>query len=206
MFAGYDTLELIYFAICALVAIGGALGTVTFPNPIRGAMSLLFTILAIAGMYLQLHAPFLAAVQLIVYAGAVVVLFLFVIMLIGPAANPPHDGRGVLARTVGGIAASLFVLQTVLVLSHKVVGRVPIAQEGFGSVDAFGQQLFGDWLVPFEASSFLLMVAIIGAVAVARGKQPDPQAEQSEDDATGPKELGAPSSSLKVQSKSGAHA
>lgn len=193
----FDTLELIYFAICAVLAIGGAIGTITFPNPIRGAMSLLFTIIAIAGMYLQLHAPFLAAIQLIVYAGAVVVLFLFVIMLIGPAATPPRDGRGIVIRAIAAVAVSMFTLQTVLVLSKKAVGHVPVAQQGFGSVDAFGQLLFTDWLVPFETSSFLLMVAIIGAVAVARGKQPDPQAAPKVED-----QPGAP----KITSKTGAHA
>ncbi len=208
MFGHYDPLELIFFSICAVLAIGGALGTILFPNPIRGAMSLLFTIIAIAGMYLQLHAPFLAAIQLIVYAGAVVVLFLFVIMLIGPDSNPPHDGRGVVVRTIGAIAASLFVLQTILVLSHKAVGHLPVAQPGFGSVDAFGALLFTDWLVPFEVSSFLLMVSIIGAVAVARGKQPDPQAEPAKADEppAAPKELGAATKALKVQTKTGAHA
>lgn len=199
MFGRYDTLELIFFAICAVLAIGGAIGTITFPNPIRGAMSLLFTITAIAGMYLQLHAPFLAAIQLIVYAGAVVVLFLFVIMLIGPAATPPRDARGVVIRAIGAVAVSLFTLQAVIVLSQKAVGRVPVAQQGFGSVDAFGQLLFTDWLVPFETSSFLLMVAVIGAVAVARGKQPDPQAAPAEGDA--PK-----ADALKVTPKTGAHA
>ncbi len=168
-------LERIYFGVCAAMAIAGAIGTVAFPNPIRGAMSLLFTIVAIAGMYLQLHAPFLAAIQLIVYAGAVVVLFLFVIMLIGPAATATRDARGLLARAIGGLAASAVSLQIILVLSRKVFARVPVAQGGFGSIESIGDLLFGEYLVPFEISSFLLMIAIVGAVAVARGKQPDPQ-------------------------------
>src|SRR5690242_16101656 len=103
-------LELVYFGICAFVAIAGAIGTITFPNPIRAAMSLLFTIVAIAGMFLQLHAQFLAAIQLIVYAGAIVVLFIFVIMLIGPAATAPKDSRGLLARIVGAAAAGFVAL------------------------------------------------------------------------------------------------
>ncbi len=170
-----DILERIYFGLCAVLAVAGAVGTVAFPNPIRGAMSLLFSIIAIAGLYLQLHAPFLAAIQLIVYAGAVVVLFLFVIMLIGPAAIPPKDSRAIVARVAGGIAATAFSLLVILVLSRKTFPRIAPLQAGFGSVEAIGELLFTDYLVPFEVASLLLMVAIVGAVAVARGKQPDPQ-------------------------------
>ena len=169
--------ERVFFGLCAVIAIGGAIGTVTFPNPIRGALSLMFCILAVAGMYLQLHAPFLAAIQLIVYAGAVVVLFLFVIMLIGPDAVPPKDSRAIVARVLGGLAASALTLGLILVLSKKWI-RVPVAQAGFGTVEAFGDQLFSEYLVPFEAASFLLLVAVVGALAVGRGKQPDPQLQE----------------------------
>lgn len=170
-----DTIEKIYFGICAVLAVAGAVGTVAFPNPIRGALSLLFSIVAIAGLFLQLHAPFLAAIQLIVYAGAVVVLFLFVIMLIGPAAVPPKDSRALVARVGGGVAASAISLLIILVLSKKTFGHVAPIQAAFGSVESMGALLFSDYLVPFEVASLLLMVAVVGAVAVARGKQPDPQ-------------------------------
>jgi NADH-quinone oxidoreductase subunit J len=187
--------EFIYFAICAVVAVAGAIGTVGFPNPIRGALSLLFTIIAIAGIYLQLHAPFLAAIQLIVYAGAVVVLFLFVIMLIGPASNPSHDGKGIVSRVAGAIAASAIMLQVGWVLSQKLVPRMPPVQAGFGSVESFGALLFSDYLVPFEVASVLLMVAIVGAVAVARGKQPDPQQQPRSLEATRDRAAAAKASS-----------
>lgn len=170
-----DLFERIFFGFCAVLAIAGAIGTVAFPNPIRGAMSLLFSIIALAGLYLQLHAPFLAAIQLIVYGGAIVVLFLFVIMLIGPAAIPPKDARALFSRVAGGVSVSLIMLLSILVLSRKTFPRQPTLQAGFGSVEAVGELLFSDYLVPFEVASILLMVAIVGAVAVARGKQPDPQ-------------------------------
>ena len=176
-----DLIERIYFGICAVLAVAGAVGTVSFPNPIRGALSLLFTIVAIAGLYLQLHAPFLAAIQLIVYAGAVVVLFLFVIMLIGPDAVAPKDSRALFARVMGGVAGSLVALLALVVLSRKTFPHVAPLQAGYGSVEAIGELLFTDYIVPFEVASFLLMVAIVGALAVARGKQPDPQvAKKSE--------------------------
>jgi NADH-quinone oxidoreductase subunit J len=165
--------EQIFFALCALMAIAGALGTVSMANPIRCAMSLLATIVAIAGMYLQLHAPFLAAVQMIVYAGAVVVLFIFVIMLLGPASHAAHDGHALITRIAGGVAMGFVALQILVVVGVKTFGVEPAIQPGFGSIDAFGSLLFTDYLVPFEVSSFLLIVAIVGAVAVARGKQTD---------------------------------
>src|ERR1700727_1386834 len=92
----------LYFGFCAALAIAGALVTVIAPNPIRGAMGLLLVILSAARLFLALHAQFLAAIQLIVYAGAIVILFLFVIMLLGPSASTPSDRRGIGARVFGG--------------------------------------------------------------------------------------------------------
>jgi NADH-quinone oxidoreductase subunit J len=91
-----------YFWLCAAMAVIGAIATVANRNPIRGAMGLLLTILSIAGLFFALHAQFIAVIQLIVYAGAIVVLFLFVIMLLGPSAVGPRDSRGIVARSIGG--------------------------------------------------------------------------------------------------------
>lgn len=167
-----------YFWVCAAAAVAGAVFTVTAKNPIRGAMGLLLMILSIAGLYLALHAQFLAAVQLIVYAGAIVVLFLFVIMLLGPSATPPTDKRGQIVRTAGGaiFAAAGLGAMSLLVRSAPPIAKgklLPEPPTDFGSVDTFGQTLFTQGLVPFELSSALLMVAIIGAVAVARGRGKD---------------------------------
>jgi NADH-quinone oxidoreductase subunit J len=163
-----------YFYLCAAIAVFGALGVVLAKNPIRGAMGLLVMILAIAGLFLALHAQFLAAIQLIVYAGAIVVLFLFVIMLLGPSAQAPHDQRGRIPRIIGGGLFGLAGLGTMYLLiaaGPKSEGPLPsITGNDFGTVDAFGRILFTHGLVPFELSSALLMVAIIGAVAVARGR------------------------------------
>ncbi len=161
-----------YFYICAAVAVAGALVTVSARNPIRGAMGLLTMILSVAGLFLALHAQFLAAIQVIVYAGAIVVLFLFVIMLLGPSATSPRDQKDFVARAFG---ASLFgiVLSAGLVLvargAHPALLGEPAAD--FGGIDAFGRALFADALVPFELSSALLIVAVVGALAVARGRQ-----------------------------------
>jgi NADH-quinone oxidoreductase subunit J len=165
-----------YFYTCALLAVLGALATISAKNPIRGAMGLLLMILAIAGLFLALHAQFLAAIQLIVYAGAIVVLFLFVIMLLGPSATPPSDHRGRIPRIIGaavfaasGLGAMALLVNSVPKAPFGPTGY-PSPQGDFGSVDAFGRIIFTQGLAPFELSSALLMVAIIGAVAVARGR------------------------------------
>jgi NADH-quinone oxidoreductase subunit J len=165
-------LAIAYFYTCAALAIIGALGVVTAKNPIRGAMGLLLLIVSTAALFLSLRAQFLAVIELIVYAGAIVVLFLFVIMLLGPSAETPRDRRGRWTRGFGAVVFALFALGILLPLkaSSQAHGR-GIPEADFGSIDAFGWSLFHDGLVPFELSSALLMVAVLGAVAVARGRQ-----------------------------------
>src|ERR1700730_641584 len=147
----------IYFYTCAVLALGGAISVVAAKNPIRGAMGLLLLILSLAGLFLALHAQFLAAIQLIVYAGAIVVLFLFVIMLLGPSAATPSDRRGLAGRVFGGGLFAAGRLAAIAAVAHgaSVTHRripVPNADSTFGGIDAFGSALFADALVPFELS------------------------------------------------------
>jgi NADH-quinone oxidoreductase subunit J len=168
------SLAVVYFYGCALVAIAGAMAVVLSRKPTRAAMGLLLLVVSIAGLFLPLHAQFLAAIQLIVYAGAIVVLLLFVIMMLGPDAVPPSDRRGLVVRALGG---SLFVLGGVTAIA--VAGRAlmeahrplpsPVPEAGFGGIDSFGTILFTDAVVPLELSAALLLVAVVGVVAVARG-------------------------------------
>jgi NADH-quinone oxidoreductase subunit J len=171
-----SALGYVYFGVCAALALAGALSVVIAKNPIRGAMGLLLLILSVAGLFLALHAQFLAAIQLIVYAGAIVVLFLFVIMLLGPSASTPSDRRGLAGRVFGGglfglagLAALFAVVRQLMHMHHTM--PMPQPDASFGGIDAIGAVLFRDALVPFELSSALLMVAVIGAVAVAKGRQ-----------------------------------
>ncbi|MGD0677206.1 MAG: NADH-quinone oxidoreductase subunit J [Polyangiaceae bacterium] len=168
-----NALGIIYFYLCASLALGGALGVVLSKNPIRGAMGLLLLILSVAGLFLALHAQFLAAIQLIVYAGAIVVLFLFVIMLLGPSATTPDDGRGFVARAFGGALFGVSGIGAITVAAGATHLGLPLGppDPSFGGIEAFGSALFADALAPFELSSALLMVAVIGAIAVARGRQ-----------------------------------
>lgn len=161
---------LLLFSICSLLCIGGALFTVLSANPIRSALGLLTTIFGIAGLFLRLNAEFLAAIQILVYAGAVVVLFVFVIMLLGPTAKlvPARGTRSFLARAVGGgLGAIAGVFVIALLLSTKE-HAFPIIGKEHGTVEAVGRQIFEQALVPFELVTALLIVAVVGALAVAR--------------------------------------
>jgi NADH-quinone oxidoreductase subunit J len=169
------TVEFLFFGVCSLLVLLGGIITVAAKNPIRGAMGLLGSILGIAGMYLQLHAEFLAAIQVIVYAGAVVVLFLFVIMLLGPSATAPSDARSAVPRYLG---AGVFLVSSAFALVAVLGGRPPTVlaapPKGTGTIESIGRELFTTGVVPFELSGALLVIAVVGAVAVARGKQLDP--------------------------------
>jgi NADH-quinone oxidoreductase subunit J len=168
------TLGYVYFFVLALLAVVGAIATVASPNPIRSALGLLLSIVSIAGLYLALHAQFLAAIQLIVYAGAVVVLFIFVIMLLGPSSASPPESKGGYGRLAGAGLFSLVGIGGIALVAQAIGNKAPlppVVENDFGSIEAFGHSLFTDGVVPFELSSALLIVAVVGALAVARGKQ-----------------------------------
>ena len=174
----------VFFAVCSIAALVGAMCTVLAKNPIRGAMGLLLTIVGIAGLFLKLNAQFLAAIQLIVYAGAVVVLFVFVIMLLGPDAGGNKGDReptGKLARALaGGLMAVISIVTLVLVLrSADKPERFGHVSAQHGSVEAVGTQLFTKAVVPFELSTALLIVAVVGAIAVARSRHQTRKEKQS---------------------------
>ena len=161
------------FGLCSIACLVGALVTVSAQNPIRGAMGLLTTIFGIAGLFLKLRAEFLTAIQLIVYAGAVVVLFVFVLMLLGPDARAPsRPGRSGASRALGGVLFSITALLGILSLlrgqGHHGLGH---PAPDHGSVEAVGREMFGPALFAFELVTALLIVAVIGAIAVARSRQ-----------------------------------
>ncbi|MDB4971998.1 MAG: NADH-ubiquinone oxidoreductase chain [Myxococcaceae bacterium] len=169
----------IYFCLFAVVALLSAFGAVASKTPIRAALSLLAHILALAGIYISLYAHLLGAVQLIVYAGAVVVLFVFVIMLIGPTEDTAAQMKG---GDVGRVLSVCLMIGVTLSIAAAVGGVNPVAPaiagcEGgvaecsqFGGVRGLANVLYKDAAVPFELISILLLVAILGAMAVARGR------------------------------------
>jgi len=162
------------FAVCAVACLAGALITVSSQNPIRGAMGLLTTIFGIAGLFLILNAEFLTAIQLIVYAGAVVVLFVFVLMLLGADARAPaRSGRSGASRALGG---GLFAVMSLLALVSVGAGQTKLTTFGpvaptHGNVETVGTELFTKGIFAFELATALLIVAVIGAIAVARSRQ-----------------------------------
>jgi len=170
------------FAICALLALISAVGTVVVKTAIRAAMCLLVHIVALSGLFLTLHAHLLAALQLLVYAGAIVVLFVFVIMLLGPGVQDPPTTRGLISRTVAAATMGLLTLglSAALVNANPVHAMIADCAPGsgaecqqFGGVEAFSRYLYVDGALPFELISVLLTVAIVGAIAVARGRTAD---------------------------------
>ena len=164
----------LYFICCAILALSGAFITVLARNPIRGAMGLLTTIVGIAGLFLQLEAQFLAAIQIIVYAGAVVVLFVFVILLLGAdAVDGGGIGKAQIARAIGGFGMLAAVATATFLLVPEEMAKplaLPPSVLGHGSVASVGKQLFTVAVVPFELATALLIVAVVGAIAVARGR------------------------------------
>jgi NADH-quinone oxidoreductase subunit J len=167
------------FVVCGILAMGGAVGTVMAKNPLRAAMALLLHIVALAGIFLTLQAHLLAALQLLVYAGAVVVLFVFVIMLLGPeSSTAPGDFRGVLTRTAGAAVAAIVTggIAFSLIKSQRPWVAIPACPPGtaecgqFGGVEGLGAELYANGVVPFELISILLTVAVVGAIAMARGR------------------------------------
>jgi NADH-quinone oxidoreductase subunit J len=174
-----SSLGIVFFSGLAVVAVLSAFGTIASRTPIRAAMSLLAHILALAGLYLSLHAHLLAAMQLIVYAGAVVVLFVFVIMLIGPTEEPRTPGiHGAIPRMLGMCMMAGVGLSIASAVGHlapeapSIEGCLPGVPEcsQFGGVKGVAAVLYKDAAVPFELISILLLVAILGAIAVARGR------------------------------------
>ncbi len=157
------------FVVTAIFAMAGGLVTISSRRPLRAAIGLLVHIISLAGMFLTLNAQLLAALQLLVYAGAVVVLFVFVIMLIGPEGEvDPIKGRFA-ARTlsIGLTVAVVLVVSTAVANFDAPWEAVP---EEFGTVEGLGMGIYNQALVPFELISITLLVAIIGAIAIARSR------------------------------------
>ena len=159
-------LDLILFLILSLVAIGTAMGMLLSRNAVYSALFLVLNFITVAVFYLLLGAPFIAMSQITVYAGAIMVLFLFVIMFLNPTAPEP---RRKLWWGFGSLAAFLLAASLAALLSNGGAHADPVAAtEIFGSPEALAKSLFTEFVLPFEIASVLLLVAIIGAVVLAK--------------------------------------
>lgn len=160
------------FGILAALLVCSALGVVLADSPVRSALSLIATLFLLAVTYLFLNATMVAALQVLVYAGAIVVLFLFVIMLLNLQEDRPAMARMGL-RMLAGFAGSLFVLLAlaqVVPRDSAAGGIAATVPASFGTPDALAQQLFTKSLLAFEVTGVLLLVAVIGAVVLAKRK------------------------------------
>jgi NADH-quinone oxidoreductase subunit J len=159
-------LPLVAFALIALVALGSALGLIVKRNPIHGALLLVVNLGSIAALYLTLGAEFLAAAQVIVYAGAIMVLFVFAIMVLIPGKEETGPDPRRPWRLIALPAGALLLTQlAVFVVAAPGGGRGPATS---GGVEAIGRLLFTDYLFPFELTSVLLLAAMVGVLLLAR--------------------------------------
>ena len=172
-------MHLALFLIFAAVCVGGAINLLAQKHPINSALSLIVVMGSLAMIYLLLGAEFVAAVQVIVYAGAVMVLFVFVIMLLnaGVEERTPHASK--VATLLGvpgliiGLGISAWVVSRITGLDKIAIGGPSVmnGSDVFGNPQAVGQLLFRDYLLPFEVTSILILIAIMGAVVLARREE-----------------------------------
>lgn len=162
-------MDVILFLTFAIVAVACAASLVFQTHPINAAVSLIGVMGSLAVLYLLLGAEFIAAVQVIVYAGAIMVLFVFVIMLLNAEAEQKR-GRSLVARYVGIPSLALFLAVLGFLIHALVGGGDPVRFGGFtgGTPENIGRALFTDYLLPFEVTSILILVAILGAILLAR--------------------------------------
>jgi NADH-quinone oxidoreductase subunit J len=163
-----DRAELVVFWILAVPLLASAVGVVVSRNPVNAAMSLVSAFFFLAGIYVVLVAHLVAFLQVLVYAGAVMVVFLFVIMLLALHDENLREARLKAMQWAGVIGAAGVAI--VVANAIQAAGPMPwkaVAQD-FGTVRAVGKLLFTQYLLPFEATSVLLLVAIVGAVVVAK--------------------------------------
>jgi len=171
----------IMFFLAAIGAITGAVGVVMLRNPFYGVLSLAFHLVCLAGLYLLLRAEFVAFVQVVVYAGAVMVLYVFVVAYVGGGQQLPS---GAVLRVLGplfaaGLAAELFIATLGSAL-RGIHGKGAPYIQGFGTPAHIGRLLLTKYLFPFEAASILLLVAAVGAVVLARRRRGLDEPEEPE--------------------------
>ncbi len=161
--------QLFFFYFAAVIAVASVL-VVALRNPIYSALSLLIMFFHVAGLYVSLRAEFLAAVQVIVYAGAILVLYLFVVMLL----NLKQDDRYHRQWPVAGVVGLTLAVEAVMLtlLKGRAIPPAPAntneTVEGLGNTEALGDALYSTYLFPFEVASLILLVAMIGAIILAK--------------------------------------
>jgi len=171
-------METVIFLIFAGLALGSSLVVVAHKNPIYSTMSLVLTLFSVAVLFVMLGAPFVGVLQVLIYTGAIVVLFLFVIMLLNLQAGQRQgrDGSGMAGQSLQIVAALggafVFALLVTLALWRIDLPPVQALTADMVSLKLLSRQLFTEYLLPFEIVGLLLLVAVIGATVVARRPPP----------------------------------
>jgi NADH-quinone oxidoreductase subunit J len=166
-------METLLFWLLSVVALIASVSMIIQRNPVYSALFLIATLLALAALFLLLNAQFLAVIQIIVYAGAIMVLFLFVIMLLDVRRTEVTASRVKLQKSLGVLLGAVFFVETVLVLRSGAVkelartAAIP-ADPDFGTAAALGRALFSAYALPLQLAAILLFVALIGAVVLAK--------------------------------------
>jgi NADH-quinone oxidoreductase subunit J len=166
-------METLLFWLLAVVALIAAGSMIIQRNPVHSALFLIITLLSLAGLFLLLSAYFLAVIQIIVYAGAIMVLFLFVIMLLDIRRVEAAPSRVKLQKSLGILLGVVFLLETLLVLRLGLItdGAAAAATplpEDFGTAVALGRVLFTSYFFPLQLAAVLLFVALIGAIVLSK--------------------------------------
>ena len=171
------TVEAVVFFFAAALALGGALGVVLARNPVHCALLLVVTLVAVAIFFLLQDAQLVAAVQIIVYAGAIVVLFLFVIMLLGVDRADDLEVEPLVGQRVAAGVVSLGILGltfgAIASTGYEATGVVSGFDDEVPDINRLGESLFTDYLFAFEITSILLVIAVVGAVLLSRRSRRD---------------------------------
>jgi len=171
-------MEMAIFFLFAALAVASALVVVLHRNPVYSTLSLVLTLISLAALFVLLGAPFIAALQVLIYTGAIVVLFLFVVMLLNIGREEAASERGLLQKVAAGVGA-LALLGFVLLAYRTAYGarQVEPLSEDFVSLRVLATQLFSDYLLAFELVGLLLLVAVIAATVLAARLKGTPGAE-----------------------------
>jgi NADH-quinone oxidoreductase subunit J len=165
-------METLLFWLLAVIALVTATSMIIQRNPVHSALFLIITLLCLAGLFLLLSAHFLAVIQIIVYAGAIMVLFLFVIMLLDIRRIEAAPSRVKLQRSLGIVLGMIFLLETLLVLRSGIINDITPAAAppppDFGTAVALGRALFAGYFFPLQLAAVLLFIALIGAVVLSK--------------------------------------
>ena len=167
------SLEKALFIIFGVLALASALNILLQRNPLYGALSLIGTLLSLSALYLTVRAQFIAAVQIVVYAGAIMVLFIFVIMLLNVPKDQPQIEKQKGLRYLAIPFAGLLIAEMFYVIRLVPARTLPPAptenvEQAVGTTWSIGTALFTDYLLPFEVTSVLILMAVVGAMVLAR--------------------------------------